>query len=161
MSNPRKPPSEKTLLRAVEARAAGHSWEAVAKLVHRATSTVRRWSLRYPQEWDAALQAAQQQAVVQAGNEAVGILRRLMSSKDERISHQAAWRLIHQRIEMARIAVKIAAQVPFLPSPDASRVELQSDGLTNEQRAQSIINVLEPITGTRISLPALLAHFGP
>ena len=84
-------------------------------MVHRATSTVRRWSLRFPQEWDAALQAAQQQAVVQAGNEAVGILRRLMSSKDERISHQAAWRLIYQRIEMARIAVKIAAQVPFLP----------------------------------------------
>ena len=110
-----------------------------------------------------ALQAAQQQAVVQAGNEAVGILRRLMSSKDERISQKAAWRLIHQRIEMARIAVKIAAQVPFLPSPSpaASRVEPLSDGLTNEQRAQSIINVLEPITGTRISLPALLAHFGP
>ena len=93
-------------------------------------------------------------------NEAVAILRRLMSSKDERISHQAAWRLIYQRIEMARLAVKVAAQVPFLPSPAASRVEQNSKGLTNEQRAQSIINVLEPITGTKIPLPALLAHFG-
>ena len=62
--------------------------------------TVRQWSRRYPQEWDAALQAAQQQAVVQSGNEAVGVLRRLMSPKDERIRHQAAWRLIYQRIEM-------------------------------------------------------------
>ena len=145
----------------MEARAAGNSWETVAKLVHRTTRTLRRWSQRYPQEWDAALQAAQQQAVVQSGNEGVGILRRLMSSKDERISHLAAWRLIYQRIEMARLAVKIAAQVPFLPSPAASRVELHSDGLTNEQRAQSIINVLESITGTRIPLQQLLAHYGP
>ena len=82
-------------------------------------------------------------------------------AEDERIRHQAAWRLIYQRIEMARLAVKIAAQVPFLTTPAASRVEPHSDGLTNEQRAQSIINVLEPIIGTQIPLPQLLAHFGP
>jgi len=157
----RKPPPERILLRAVEARAAGHSWEAVARLVKRSAETVRQWARRYPQEWDAALQAAQQQAVVQSGNEAVAILRRQMNSKDDRVSHQAAWRLIYQRLEMARLAVKVAAQVPFLPLPAASRVEPNAKGLTNEQRAQSIINVLEPIIGTRILLPELLAHFGP
>ena len=83
-----KPPPEKLLLRAVEARAAGHSWEAVARLVQRTTKTLRRWPSRYPEEWDAALQAAQQQAVVQAGNEAVGILRRLISRKT---SASATW----------------------------------------------------------------------
>ena len=158
---PRKPPPEQVLLRAVEARAAGNSWEAVAKLVQRAPGTVRRWSRRYPEEWEVALQTAQQQVVVQSGNEAVGVLRRQLQSKDDRVSQQAAWRLIYQRIEMARLAVKIAAQVPFFPLPAAPRVEPDSDGLTNEQRAQSIINVLEPITGTQIPLAALLGHVGP
>jgi hypothetical protein len=158
---PRKPPPEKTLIRAVEARAAGYSWETVAKLVQRSAQTVRQWPRRFPTEWDAALQVAQQQAVVQAGNEAVGVLRRLMSSKDERISHLAAWRLIYQRVEMARLAVKIAAQVPFLPTPAASRVEPLADGLTNEQRALAIVNVVESLTGTQIPVQQLLARYGP
>src|SRR5262245_5297321 len=160
---PRKPPPEKLLIRAVEARAAGNSWEAVAKLVQRASGTVRRWSRRYPEEWDAALQAAQQQVVVQSGNEAGAILRRQLHSDDERLSHQAAWRLIHQRLEASRIALKAAALVPF-NATGTSRVEPASQsekGLSDEQRALAVINLLEPIIGTRIPLQQLLAHFGP
>jgi hypothetical protein len=157
--SPRKPPPESVLIRAVEARAQGKSWEAVAKLVNRAAGTVRRWSLRYPEEWEAALQTAQQQVVAQAGNEAIAVLRRQLYSENDRISQQAAWRLIYQRLEASRLALK-AAQLTS-PSPAASRVEPIAKGPTNEQRALAVINVLEPIIGTRIPLQQLLAHFGP
>jgi hypothetical protein len=155
---PRKPPPESVLIRAVEARAAGKSWEATAKLVNRSPETVRQWAWRYPEEWEAALETAQQVAVAQAGNEAVNLLRRQLHSPDDRISQMAAWRLIYQRLEASRLALK-AAQLAA-PSISASRVEPIAKGPTNEQRALAVINVLEPIIGTRIPLPQLLANFG-
>ena len=90
--HPRKPPSDSVLFRAVDSRAAGASWEAVAKLVDRSPHTVRKWPLMYAQRWTAALRAAERTVIDSAAAESVLVLRELLRSKEDKIRVEAAWR---------------------------------------------------------------------
>jgi hypothetical protein len=79
---------------AAEKRAAGLSWAAVADAVKRKAEVVQRWPTRYPEIWRRLLQAAREQHAQDAGNEALSTLRSHLRSKNEKLSQDAAKKLI-------------------------------------------------------------------
>ena len=133
---PRKPPPEKVLLRAVEARAQGKSWEATARLVQRAPETVRRWPHRYAPEWADALRAAERRVMDESADEAVSVLRTLLRSKDDALRHLAAWRLIYQRLFQTKLDIDVARINAFASLRNGAFVDRLIKGLSDEQLAQ-------------------------
>jgi len=103
----RKPPPDKLLFRAAEARAAGNSWAAIGLLVGRSQRTVCKWPKTYSERWDAALRAADREAIELAAAHAVVTLKNLLHSENERIRAKVAWRLIYQRLEQWKIDIKL------------------------------------------------------
>jgi hypothetical protein len=140
--HPRKPPSESVLLRAVEARAAGGGWEAVAKLVHRSPHTVRKWPHTYSERWSAALRRAERTVIDSAAAESVRVLRTLLHSEDDRVRVEAAWRLVYQRLEQHKIDLKTAEQFPVETPSDAYRIASFVKAHTHERLTQLVANLL-------------------
>src|SRR6188472_3884495 len=131
---PRKPPSESVFTRAVEARAAGNSWEAVGRMVHRSARAVRRWPRLYAERWAAALRASGRAIIDDAANESVYILRELLRSKDDKIRAVAAWRLIYQRLEQCKIEQKMGGKGAVEPRSDAYTFEEFKRETSHEDR---------------------------
>lgn len=100
------PPSEKLFARAAELRAAGATWETIAKEVKRCVRTVYYWPQKYPERWADALLQAERRMTAQSDCEGVLTLRRLLLSADERIRWHAAKALIARRIDHHKLELK-------------------------------------------------------
>lgn len=115
------PPTDEQIYEAVELRMAGFRWESVAERLHRAVDTVRKWPLRYPDRWYAAVQAGELRHAVDSEAESVVILRNLArTSQDDRVRYQAAKAIIDMRLGLGKLSSRSNAQ-PDTPA-DKSRL---------------------------------------
>lgn len=112
-----QPPSDDVLAKAAELRAAGSSWEAVARRVRRAVRTVGGWPRKYADRWAAALVRAERRLAAQADGESVLTLRTLLLSDDERVRWRAATALLARRLERDKLDRKTAAAPPTTAAP--------------------------------------------
>jgi HEAT repeat protein len=138
-----KPPSNEVFAHAAELRAAGATWESVAKEVRRAARTVRRWPRKYPDRWAAALVQAERLLAAQSDCESVLTLRRLLVSPDELVRWRAAKCLIARRVERDKLALKTPpAHTPL--TSEAARLIAFLDGHPDEELA-AIVADLAPL----------------
>ncbi len=141
-----KPPSEAVLTRAVELRAAGNSWEVVAKAVNRSAETVRKWPTMYPERWPKTLRDAERRLAAEAGGESLLILRQLLRSEDDKIRWHAAKALIYLHLEQEKLNLKIAAQPSSAETAsEAQRLVALLESHTDEQLAQMAADECGPI----------------
>lgn len=99
---PKHPPPAATFARAAELRAAGSSWEAVAREVGRAAETVRKWPYYFPDLWRAAFAEAKKAVVEEVAAESVLKLRQQLRSKNEKTVRDAAQKLIQYRVALGK-----------------------------------------------------------
>jgi hypothetical protein len=85
------------LKEAVELRALGLSWEAVASQLERSPTTCRSWPSQYRREWPRLYNNAEKWLAREAGAEARVYLRKLLRSEDEKICLGAARLLLADR----------------------------------------------------------------
>lgn len=143
-----KPPPEELIAKAAELRASGSSWDVVAAGVGRAADTVRRWPALYPGPWQKAFRAAERQFVAEATAEAVLILRKHLRSDDEKISQDAAQRLIQLRVALERRTKSKRSSANAVPTGELQRVAAYLETLPDVERDQ-ILNdlVAEAVAG--------------
>ncbi|QDU18285.1 hypothetical protein [Urbifossiella limnaea] len=89
-----------TLARAAQLRAAGCSWESVAAQLGKAVETVLKWPEKYADRWPPLLADAEKRVAVEAGAEAVLILRQLLRAEDEKVRRDAARFLLELRFKL-------------------------------------------------------------
>jgi hypothetical protein len=99
---PKRPPPAALIAKAAELRAAGSSWEAVAREVGRATETVRKWPAVFPDLWQPAFRDAKKAVVDEVTAESVLKLREQLRSEDEKIVRDAAQKLIQFRVALGK-----------------------------------------------------------
>jgi hypothetical protein len=114
MTTKKHPPPAAAFARAAELRAAGSSWEAVAREIGRPAETVRKWQYHFPDLWRAAFAEAKKAVVEEVAAESVLKLREQLRSKDEKTARDAAQKLIQYRVALGK---KKAAK----PDPDRKR----------------------------------------
>lgn len=136
-----KPPSDDLFARAAEQRAGGATWEAVAKEVHRAASTVRRWPRRYADRWTTALLQAERRMASQADCESVLTLRKLLLSQDEKVRWHAAKCLVARRLERDKIQLRAPSTTQPSLSSEATRLIAFLDGQSDEQLSAIIASL--------------------
>ena len=90
------------LKQAAKLKAAGYSWESIAREVGRAPRTVRQWPERHPEEWDRLFYDAEDRLLAEVSGEALVFLRKLQRSEDERVSSQVNRYLHTRRLETRR-----------------------------------------------------------
>jgi hypothetical protein len=148
----RKPPSESALARAAEMRAEGNAWKYVGAAVGFSQHTVRKWPRLFPDLWAAAMRAADRRVIDDAAAEAVGVLRQLIRSGDDKLRQAAAWRLIYQRLEVAKLEVKAAAHAPPPPPSDAQRIAQFVEAQPREQLIRLAANLLNARVPKRLDV---------
>jgi hypothetical protein len=111
MTTPRAE-TARLLAAAAELKAAGASWEAVAAKVGRSPDTCRRWPALYPDEWRRLFRAAEQQLIIEAGAEAVLVLRALLRAEDDKVRRDVARTLVALRSQLRELEAKAAATAP-------------------------------------------------
>jgi hypothetical protein len=131
----RKAPSELEMTRAAEARAEGNCWEVVGEMLNRAAVTVRQWPWRYPERWEAAMKAAGERVLVDAGAEGIFKLRALLRNVDDKLVMQAAKLLARERYELAKIT---ARRAPAPPKPVPTEAQLIADFVEAHSKEQLI-----------------------
>lgn len=97
-----RPPSAELIARAAELRAAGSSWEVVAREVNRTPATVRRWPTLFARQWEPAFNAAEKAVVAEVAAESVLTLRKQLRSGDEKAGRDAAQKLIQYRVALRK-----------------------------------------------------------
>src|SRR5688572_4311385 len=122
---PKHPPPAAVFARVAELRAAGSSWEAVAREVGRAAETLRKWPRYFPDLWRSAFHAAKKTVVDEVAAESVLKLRQQLRSKNEKTVRDAAQKLIQYRVALGK---KKAAK----PEPDRKR-GLDLAGMTDAE----------------------------
>lgn len=86
----------RTLLkRAVELRAGGQRWSAVAEELHRKETTCRKWPSEYRETWDSLYREAHTAIIDEAHAEALHVQRSLLRHQDPSIRQRAAHSLLH------------------------------------------------------------------
>jgi hypothetical protein len=88
--------------RAAELRAAGQSWEQVARAVQRGLDTVKKWPSRYADYWNQLLAEARRISIESAGDEARAALRVHLRSDKDASSRDAAKQLIHHQATLTK-----------------------------------------------------------
>jgi predicted Zn-dependent protease len=116
----KQPPSDILPLMklAADLRAGGNSWDAIAVKVQREPRTCRGWPVRYPEVWRQLYDAAVDQFLEEAGDEATFYLRKLLRAdtpKDPWLQQNTAKFLATQRRE-ARRERRAAATQAGLPA---------------------------------------------
>jgi hypothetical protein len=135
-----KPPSNELFAHAAELRAAGASWETVAKEVNRVERTVRGWQRKYAERWTTALLQAERLMSAQSDCESVLTLRKLLLSDDERVRWHAAKCLIARRVERDKLALKTPpAHTPL--TSEAARLIAFLDGHPDEELAAIVADL--------------------
>ena len=124
MSRFNHPPSDKLLLEAVELRIGGLRWEIVAEKLKRAFNTVRKWPMRYPERWEAAIERAEQRQTVDSNAESVVVLRNMLRADDIKMRWHAAKTLVGLRIDLGKLGLRIlTARAAFGQTPDPNADE--------------------------------------
>jgi hypothetical protein len=126
-------PLDDLFARAAELRAAGATWETIAKEVNRSVRTVYRWPRNHAERWTAALIQAERVIAAQADCESVLTLRRLLLSADEKVRWHAAKALIGRRIDRSKIELKTPPPTQPVLSSDAARYIAFLDGHSDEE----------------------------
>jgi hypothetical protein len=88
------------------------------------------------------MRAATRQAVDDAAAESVFVLRQIARGDDTKLRVQAAKSLIYQRIELTRMELQAAAQLPPPPPSDAQLIAEFVRGHSREQLIQLAANLL-------------------
>ena len=112
-------PALATLTRAANLRAAGCSWESVAAQLGRAVEGVLKWP--DDERWPALLADAEKRLAVEAGAEAVLVLRNLLRAEDEKVRRDAARFLLELRFRLAA-PPDTSDDLPSPRSADARRL---------------------------------------
>jgi len=140
----RKEPTDETLGRAAEMRAAGTSWEKIGEEVGRAADTVRRWPSIYRIRWQRMFARAEHVLLTEATAEAVLTLRRQLRSEDEKTAREAAQKLVQLRIAFKRRRKSASgASHNRLPADisDGRRIANHLGGLTDVQIEQLLADL--------------------
>jgi transposase len=141
MRKEKKSPSDELFARAAELRAAGASWETIAKEVNRAERTVYRWQRKFAERWAEALVQAERRMTAQADCESVRTLRGLLMSKDEKVRWHAAKSLINRRVDRDKIDLKTPLPTKPLLSSEAAQIIAFLDGQPDEELSAIIAEV--------------------
>lgn len=88
---------------AAELRAAGYSWDSISPKMGRSTRTCRRWPTLYPDDWDKRFYSATRRLAEEIGSEGRITLKRLLRSKDEKIT-EGAGKFLSRLLEKAEDA---------------------------------------------------------
>jgi transposase-like protein len=86
-------PTDKVLRlmeRGAELRARGLAWVAVAEKLERPNETIQQWVKQYREVWQGLLREAEGRVFREAGAEALQMLRKLLRSKDEKVTRDVA-----------------------------------------------------------------------
>jgi hypothetical protein len=142
--------------RAAELRAAGHTWEAAAKLLKRSGRVISTWPLRYPERWAAALRAARRRAVDDCAAESLVALRKLLRSDDGKLQLGAARCLAELLIEQARLDLKAGTIAPEVP-PLALQIAHYMETHTDEDIARTAEFLRRPPLAGRVHEHRVLA----
>jgi hypothetical protein len=147
MAHANQPPSDDLLQAAVEWRIGGLKWEAVAEKVRRAASTVRRWPLRYPERWEAAVERAEKRLTVDSNAESVFVLRNMLRADDPKWRWYAAKTLVGLRIELGKLGLRtLAARTAAGASPDpALDTDYQTFCLLNRKSDQELADMAQAL----------------
>jgi hypothetical protein len=108
--------------RAAELRAAGHTWEQIAKKLRRSLA-IRGWRRRYPEFWNRAIADARRELAAQASAEGLTVLRNLLLSQDEKVRRDASARLL---------ALRPNDDLPQPPPSDLLRYVQILEGMTDD-----------------------------
>jgi hypothetical protein len=130
------PPSDELLHRAAELRAAGATWETVAREVKRSVRAVYYWPRRYAERWTDALTRAERLMTAQADCESVRTLRGLLVSKDETVRWHAAKILIARRIDRDKIELKNPQSTQRPLGSEAAQLIAFLDGHSDEELSE-------------------------
>jgi hypothetical protein len=76
------------LTTAAEMRAVGHSWDSVARKVHRKPKTCQKWPGRFPIQWQQLYSTVQKRRFEDSCNDAHTLVQKLMRSDDPKIQTQ-------------------------------------------------------------------------
>ena len=114
-----KAPTDELLRRIAEGRAGGLSWEAVGESVGRKANTIRAWPAAHSARWAKFLRAARRHMLAEATAESVHTLRRHLRSEDEKISRDAAGKLLQAGLAARKRSTRAA---PTAISTDATRI---------------------------------------
>lgn len=117
-----RPPSDKLLLEAVELRIGGFKWEVVAEKLKRSFETIRKWPMRYPDRWEAAIERAEKRLTVDSNAESVVVLRNMLRADDIKMRWHAAKTLVGLRIDLGKLGLRLMAARAVsgqLPDPNA------------------------------------------
>ncbi len=123
MTDSSRPP-EALLARAAAMRAAGESWQKVARAVGRSAERVRHWPREYPEEWNRAYRETETHFLADAAVESRQALRLLLRSKQEWVQLAAAQQMLKGRLVERVLALKSehvaakAAEAPRGVAPD-------------------------------------------
>lgn len=118
--------------RAIALRATGHTWEQVARLLHRKADTVRRWPREYPDFWFRRLTAAHQDLDRETIGEARALLRYHMRTEDRKEGRACARILL----DHARRSLPSATDEPAESAPKSEFHQIADylEGLSDDDR---------------------------
>jgi hypothetical protein len=97
----------------------------------------------YPERWNAAMLLAQRRLIDDAAAEGICILRTLLMSPNPKIQQLAAWHLVFQRLELAKLELKAAALAPPQPPTQAQLITKFVEAHSREQLIQLATNLLD------------------
>jgi hypothetical protein len=158
MSRSNQPPTDKILLEAVELRMAGLKWEIVAEKLHRAFDTVRKWPMRYPDRWQAAIEQAEQRLTIDSNAESVLVLRNMLRAEDIKMRWHAAKTLVGLRVDLGKLGVRLmlarnttGANGPN-PLDDPAFRYFQSMQSLSDEALKELVDGLRPSNLERLGL---------
>lgn len=119
------PPSPKTIRKAAEFRAAGHSWEIVGKRLRRTAAIVIHWPEQYPEIWKDAYEQARRTILAEAEAEAICVLRLQLRAEDQKIRLDAARKLVDRGAQVKTESTEGNVDSPIV------RIATQLEGLSD------------------------------
>ncbi len=135
--------------RAAELRAAGHSWEYVAREIERPYQTVYSWPRFYRDYWNGLIADARRAVAVESSTEARAVLRNMLRSDDEKMQRDAA-------CELLKSEPKLEPAKPLAKS-EFHRIADFLEGLPDDERT----SLLERLSGGPDPVVDALVEVGP
>ena len=138
---PLRVPLRTDLETAAELRAAGRSWDHVAREVRHDLAEVETWPRKYRDLWDPFFQAANRRLAAEAEAEGRAVLRQDLRQTDGKDRRDVAKKLVdHGR--------RTAGTGPAAPAPsDAQRLADELEGLSHDELRTRVEALLARLVG--------------